>query len=94
MDLLKSVSRTLPGALLPAQNALRLSARDIMSIYGDMEEMIRLGAYKEGSNAKVDTAARVSPKVEALLSQEKHDRGDADAAFTELAALLEAKATE
>ncbi len=89
IDLLKSVSRTLPDALSPAQNALRLQARRLISTFTDMEEIIRLGAYKPGSNADVDRAIRLVPPIEALLGQGKHDHGDAEAGFAALAAIME-----
>jgi len=91
IDVLKSISRTLPQAHDDAQNGLRNEARRILSIYGDMEEMVRLGAYRPGANAEVDEAIRIAPLIEGLLRQTKTDRGPADAAFATLATLLEAR---
>jgi len=89
IDVLKSISRTLPHAHDDRQNALRNEARRILSTYGDMEEMVRLGAYRPGANAEVDEAIRTAPRIEALLNQGKADRGRAADAFASLAALLE-----
>ncbi|WP_010219783.1 flagellar protein export ATPase FliI [Sphingomonas sp. PAMC 26621] len=89
IDILKSVSRTLPGALNDDQNALRLAARSVLSTYGDMEEIVRLGAYKAGSNPEVDRAIRLAPQIEALLKQTKLDRGDLADSFAALGAILE-----
>ncbi|MEI9887311.1 MAG: hypothetical protein WDN08_12555 [Rhizomicrobium sp.] len=50
-----------------------------------MAELIRLGAYKAGTNAEVDMAVKVYPQLEAFLSQKKDER----AAFTECYAALE-----
>jgi flagellum-specific ATP synthase len=91
IDVLKSISRTLPHAHSETQNALRNSARRILSTFADMEEMVRLGAYRPGANAEVDEAIRLAPGIEALISQERHARGSADAAFGDLAALLETR---
>ncbi|MBB6124128.1 flagellar protein export ATPase FliI [Sphingobium subterraneum] len=88
IDILKSVSRTLPHCLSGAQNALRMEARSILSLFGDMEEMARLGAYRAGSNADVDRAMRIAPQIEALISQGKDDRGLSDGAFADLADIL------
>lgn len=88
IDLLKSVSRTLPRSLPPELNAIRLAALDTLSVYDDMEEMIRLGAYKEGASKAVDAAAARAPAIEALLKQAPHSPGDANAAFSALAELL------
>jgi flagellum-specific ATP synthase len=88
MDLLKSVSRTLPHCLAPHDNATRLAARAILSTWADMEELVRLGAYAPGASAEVDRAIALAPRIEALVSQGKDDRGEPAAAFAELAALL------
>lgn len=89
VDLLKSVSRTLPRCLNEEQNATRLAARRVLGTYADMEEIVRLGAYKAGSNAEVDRAVAIAPQIEAMLTQTKGDRGHADQAFADLNALVE-----
>ncbi|MGU3315145.1 flagellar protein export ATPase FliI [Sphingomonas sp. M6A6_1c] len=89
IDVLKSVSRTLPQAHDAEQNRLRDAARQVLATYADMEEMVRLGAYRPGSNAEVDTAIRLAPAIEGLLSQRRHDRGGAAQSFAALAALLD-----
>jgi len=89
IDVLKSISRTLPHAHDEEQNRLRLEARRILSTYGDMEEMVRLGAYRPGANAEVDEAIRLAPRIETLLGQRKHQRGAAEEGFAALATLLE-----
>lgn len=89
IDVLKSVSRTLPGALSPERNALRLAARKCLGTYRDMEEIIRLGAYRQGSSAEVDEAIRVTGPIEQLLTQGKTDHCYPDAAFAALADILQ-----
>lgn len=88
VDLLKSVSRTLPHCLSPEQNAVRNAARTLLSLHGDMEEIVRLGAYRTGSNAQVDRAIALGPRIEAMLKQGKDDRGEAQAAFAALADII------
>jgi flagellum-specific ATP synthase len=88
IDVLKSVSRTLPQAQTDDENALRLRARADLSVFGDMAEMVRLGAYKPGTSAEVDRAVANAPKIEALLSQGKNDRGYLRQSFDGLAAIV------
>ncbi|MBC7583223.1 MAG: flagellar protein export ATPase FliI [Tardiphaga sp.] len=88
IDVLKSVSRTLPDAHNTTENAHRMAARGVLSTYNDMQEIIRLGAYKRGSNPEVDLAIALTPKIEALLSQGKQDRGAIAASFAGLADIL------
>ena len=89
IDLLKSVSRTLPHCLPEPANRVRIEARRHLSTYADMEEIVRLGAYRSGANPDVDRAIAVAPAIEALLTQGKADRGHADAAFAALSDLVE-----
>ncbi|URD61389.1 flagellar protein export ATPase FliI [Sphingomonas sp. KRR8] len=88
IDVLRSVSRTLPACLSPDQNKLRLAARDLLSVHGDMEELVRLGAYRQGSNPDVDRAIALSPAIERLLHQDRSDLGPARDGFPDLANLL------
>jgi flagellum-specific ATP synthase len=50
-----------------------------------MAELIRLGAYKAGTNAEVDNAIRLNPQLEAFLAQKK----DETATFAESYSALE-----
>jgi flagellum-specific ATP synthase len=88
IDLLKSVSRTLPDCLPAEDNAVRLEARRLLSTYAEMEELVRLGAYAPGASAEVDRAIALAPRIEALLSQTKEDRGHPDAAFAAMSGLI------
>jgi flagellum-specific ATP synthase len=88
IDLLKSVSRTLPQAHSEDENTLRLAARSVLSLYADMEEMVRLGAYKMGASPEVDRAIALAPRIEALLGQGKSDHGTRVESFAALAEIL------
>lgn len=88
IDLLKSVSRTLPRAHSEEENALRVEARSILSLYSDMEEMVRLGAYKSGASPEVDRAIALAPRIDALLRQGKDDAGRREESFGALAEVL------
>ncbi|AQR73641.1 flagellar protein export ATPase FliI [Sphingomonas sp. LM7] len=91
IDVLKSVSRTLPHCMNDEQNTTRLAARKLLSTYADMEEMVRLGAYKAGSSEEVDRAVALAPLIETLINQGKHDQGDADIDFAALAEIVGAE---
>jgi len=88
IDVLKSVSRTLPHCLSDEENSVRLAARRELSTFRDMEEMVRLGAYRAGSSAEVDRAVALAPRIETLLKQGKQERGFAQESFANLAALV------
>src|SRR6201996_3142614 len=54
INILKSVSRSMPGCNTPDEQAVILEARKPLTVYEDMAELIRLGAYKTGTNPEVD----------------------------------------
>ena len=71
INVLKSISRTMPECNDAYQNFLVSQAKRFMAAYADMEEMIRLGAYRMGSNEEVDAAIHYFPALEAFLNQRK-----------------------
>jgi flagellum-specific ATP synthase len=73
INVLKSVSRTMPRAADQEFLADINRARAVMATYADMEELIRLGAYRAGSSPEVDEAIRLHTPLEAFLSQRKDE---------------------
>jgi flagellum-specific ATP synthase len=91
IDVLRSVSRTLPDCNTVEENALVNRARALLSAYEDMAEMIRLGAYRRGSDPRTDEAIHYFPALEAFLKQDKNERSDLASGYAELARMFEAK---
>ena len=50
-----------------------MRGRQVMATYADMEELIRLGAYRAGSSPEVDEAIRLHEPLEAFLAQGKDE---------------------
>jgi flagellum-specific ATP synthase len=88
INILKSVSRAMPGCNSEDEQGLVLKARAPMTIYEDMAELIRLGAYKAGTNPEVDEAVRLYPQLEAFLGQTKSERASMADGYDALAAIL------
>ena len=88
INILKSVSRAMPGCNSEDEQRLVLQARAPMTIYEDMAELIRLGAYKAGTNPEVDEAVRLYPQLEAFLGQTKSERASMADGYNALAAIL------
>jgi flagellum-specific ATP synthase len=91
INILKSVSRTMPDCNSEQENALVQVARTMLSTYEDMAEMIRLGAYRKGTNADVDQAMQYYPALEKFLTQRKDETTALDKGYDELAAALNIK---
>jgi flagellum-specific ATP synthase len=91
INVLKSVSRALPMCNSDAENALLKLARQVISTYEDMAELIRLGAYRTGSDPKVDEAIRLYPAIEEMLSQDRNQGATLADGYAMLAAALGVK---
>ncbi|WP_343893906.1 FliI/YscN family ATPase [Craurococcus roseus] len=89
VDVLRSLSRTVPGCLLPGERALAKRARRLLAVQAEMADLVRLGAYRAGTDPAVDEALRLAPRIEAVLAQGKGERGTVEGAFAALAAAME-----
>ena len=91
VNVLRSISRTMPGCVpVPVRPVLQ-AARELMSVFSDMEELIRLGAYRKGSDPNVDRAIAVMPVLERFLSQDRDDRTEIEVGYARLAEILDMK---
>jgi flagellum-specific ATP synthase len=88
VNVLRSISRTMPGCVpVPVRPTLQ-RAREFMSVFADMEELIRLGAYRKGSDPQVDRAIALYPALEAFLGQQREERTSIADGYTMLEAIL------
>ncbi|MBK5921234.1 flagellum-specific ATP synthase FliI [Rhodothalassium salexigens] len=92
INVLRSVSRTMPACNTDEENHLVRAARRLLSDYDDMEELIRLGAYRRGSNADVDRAIDLYPALDAFLGQSKDEGTPLDEGYRRLAQILAGQA--
>lgn len=88
INILKSVSRSLPGAFNEQQKAIFKKAKQLISSYENMAELIRLGAYRKGSDVQVDEAIMLYADIEEFLTQNKGDHTTIDEGFARLADIL------
>ena len=65
-----------------------LRARRLMSLYEDMAELVRLGAYRAGADAELDEAIRLQPAFERFLAQDRGDPATLEQGYAELEAVL------
>ncbi|WP_166417172.1 FliI/YscN family ATPase [Cochlodiniinecator piscidefendens] len=73
IDLLRSVSRSLPHAASDDENILIKEARRLLGAYDQAELMIQAGLYTTGSDRAVDDAVKVWPRLDAFLAEEVQD---------------------
>ncbi len=70
VDVLRSVSRSLPQAASAPENLLIARARALLGTYAESELMIRAGLYSQGSDARLDEAVRLYPALEQFFTRQ------------------------
>jgi len=88
INVLRSISRTLPGCQTPEERPLVTEARQVMAAYANMEELIRIGAYRSGADPQIDRAILLNPQLEAFLGQDKEEHTSLEDGFNQLQAIL------
>ncbi|MDO5648316.1 FliI/YscN family ATPase [Paracoccus sp. (in: a-proteobacteria)] len=68
VDVVRSVSRSLPDAADDAENAMIARARAALGAYAESELMIRAGLYSPGSDPKLDEAVKLYPQLDAFVA--------------------------
>src|ERR1700742_1642840 len=94
INILKSISRTMPRAADPAFWPVIQRAKRVMATYADMEELIRLGAYRGGSSPEVDEAISLHEPLEGFLRQGKEEVTGLNEGYRQLERILTSLETE
>src|ERR1700742_2221984 len=94
INVLKSVSRTMPKSADPHFWPTIQRARQVMATYADMEELIRLGAYRAGSSPEVDEAIKLHEPLEGFLRQGKDEKAGLGDGYRQLEQILGSLETE
>ena len=93
VDVLRSLSRAAAGCLDAERAGLVRRARAVLALHAEMADMVRLGAYRAGTDPAVDEAVALAPWIEAMLRQDRAERSGLDQAFAALGAALEPHGT-
>lgn len=89
IDIAKSVSRALPHCHAPAERAIMTSARRALALNAEMEDLVRIGAYRAGGDARTDAAIQFASLADGFLCQASSDSLSADETFATLYGLLD-----
>lgn len=87
IDVLRSVSRSLPDSASAAENALLAKARARLSLYENSEIMIRSGLYQKGANSELDCAVESFPELDKFIATRSST--SVEESFATLAKILE-----
>lgn len=69
IDVLKSVSRVMPNIVDEEHLYLANQIKNSMAVYKESEDLINIGAYKRGTNKKIDKAIDVKEDIDNFLNQ-------------------------
>jgi flagellum-specific ATP synthase len=92
VDVLRSLSRAAQGCLTEDELGLTRRARGIVALQAEMADLVRMGAYRAGTDPAVDEALSLGPRIEALLRQDRAEQTGLHSAFQLLRDVLEAGA--
>jgi flagellum-specific ATP synthase len=70
IDILQSVSRTMPDVVDVTHRQLAADVRDWMAAIRDSEDLVNVGAYVEGSNPRIDGARARQETIRSFLCQD------------------------
>lgn len=88
IDVQRSISRMLPQCHSPEEYEVMSAARKALARYSDMEELIRVGAYRPGSDPELEAAERFFKAANVFLSQKRSEKMTPDQSFAEIYRLL------
>ncbi len=91
IDVLASVSRVMKDVSSNEHVKLRGQAIDIIAAYRGAEDMISIGAYVDGSDARIDQAKKLMPSIDRFLTQDIESRVTLEEGVRDLAKILNSK---
>ncbi len=74
IDILQSSSRVMRQVVQPEHVKMAQKIRENIAIYRDAEDLINIGAYKEGSNPKIDKSVVLNESIEGFLKQRVEEK--------------------
>ena len=91
VDPLASLSRLMPDVTSAEHLALAHELRAALALYDEYRDLIEVGAYRRGSEPRLDRVLEIRPAVQALLAQREEEDGDFATALEQLGRLLRPK---
>ena len=89
IDVSASISRLMVEIVSPEHRQLASRIRDIMSVYEKNADLVAIGAYKPGTNRKLDFAMSKIDAVNDFLTQDVNEAFSYDQCVAEMAKILQ-----
>jgi flagellum-specific ATP synthase len=74
VEVLDSISRLMPAVTDASHREQSALLRRLMAVYARSEDLVRIGAYKPGSDPELDRALRARPAIRAFLTQDSTEQ--------------------
>ncbi len=88
IDVLQSASRVMRSISTPEHVKMAQKLREILATYREAEDLINIGAYKTGSNPRIDKAVKLIDGVNLFLKQDVEDHVSFNQCIREMQGLL------
>lgn len=72
--ILDSISRLMPAVAAPQHREQAALLRRLMAVYARSEDLVRIGAYKAGSDPDLDRALAAQTALRTFLTQQAHEQ--------------------
>jgi flagellum-specific ATP synthase len=89
VQVLDSISRLMPAVTQPAHREQAALLRRLMAVYARSEDLVRIGAYKPGSDPDLDRALNARGAMRAFVTQQSHEQVRLSDCIRRLAAVAE-----
>lgn len=76
IDVLASASRVMRNVTNPEHFKKAMKLKEYISLYQDVEDLLNLGAYQEGTNPKIDRAIELHEPITEFLRQDISESSD------------------
>ena len=76
IDVLSSISRLMPSVTTVEHRAQAQTVRGLLASYARSEDLVRIGAYRPGTDDELDRALDARPKLRTFLSQRSEEGVD------------------
>lgn len=87
IEVLDSISRLMPAVTQPEHAEQAALVRRLMAVYARSEDLVRIGAYKAGSDPDLDRALRARNAIRAFLTQKAQEHVGFEDALQRMTAL-------
>jgi flagellum-specific ATP synthase len=74
VNVLDSLSRLMPAVTMPEHRAQAATVRRLLAAHARSEDLVRIGAYKAGTDEDLDRAMRAMPLLREFLEQRSDER--------------------